>query len=101
MTPKRKDGGGLGLIVVVGWPGQWAATLDRDKANHLRIQAGQELTHFKLLPGASDADYNAYNYMVLTADSKPGDRKANPAASRVRAIPTSRWRLMGPCSMWR
>jgi alpha-galactosidase len=40
-----------GLIVVVGWPGQWAARFTRDKENHLQIQAGQELTHFKLLPG--------------------------------------------------
>lgn len=40
-----------GVIVVVGWPGQWAATLTRDGENHLRIRAGQERTHFKLLPG--------------------------------------------------
>jgi alpha-galactosidase len=43
--------GDEGMIVVVGWPGQWAAKFTRDKENHLRIQAGQELTHFKLLPG--------------------------------------------------
>ena len=42
---------GGGLIVVVGWPGQWAATFARDNENHLKIRAGQELTHFKLLPG--------------------------------------------------
>ena len=29
------------------------------------------LEYFDLLEGASDADYNAYNYMVLTAQSKP------------------------------
>ena len=40
-----------GLIVVVGWPGQWAATFTRDQANHVHVRAGQELTHFKLLPG--------------------------------------------------
>ena len=40
-----------GMIVVVGWPGQWAATFARDRENHLHIRAGQELTHFKLLPG--------------------------------------------------
>ncbi|MEZ5822156.1 MAG: carbamoyltransferase C-terminal domain-containing protein [Xanthobacteraceae bacterium] len=34
---------------------------------------------FELLPGASDADYNAYNYMVLTANSKPGARERIPA----------------------
>jgi len=40
-----------GAIVVVGWPGQWAAEFTRDKAKGLRLKAGQELTHFKLLPG--------------------------------------------------
>ena len=43
--------GGEGVIVVVGWPGQWAAEFVRDAATGLRIRAGQELTHFKLLPG--------------------------------------------------
>ncbi len=40
-----------GLIVVVGWPGQWAADFIRDADRGLRIRAGQELTHFKLHPG--------------------------------------------------
>lgn len=40
-----------GLIIVLGWPGQWLARFDRDDATTLRIRAGQELTHFKLLPG--------------------------------------------------
>jgi alpha-galactosidase len=40
-----------GLIVAVGWPGQWAAEFARDDARGLRLRAGQELTHFKLLPG--------------------------------------------------
>lgn len=35
--------------------------------------------YFDLLPGASDAGYNAYNYMVLTAQSKPGARDKIPA----------------------
>jgi carbamoyltransferase len=35
--------------------------------------------YFELLPGASDANYNAYNYMVLTALSKPGAREKIPA----------------------
>lgn len=43
--------GGEGLIVAVGWPGQWAAEFVRDGARGLSLQAGQELTHFKLLPG--------------------------------------------------
>ncbi len=42
---------GEGVIAVVGWPGQWAASFTRDGANGLRVQAGQEQTHFKLLPG--------------------------------------------------
>ena len=42
---------GQGMIIAVGWPGQWASRFTRDKENRLRIRAGQELTHFKLLPG--------------------------------------------------
>jgi len=42
---------GEGLIVAVGWPGQWAAQFVRDNARGLHLQAGQELTRFKLLPG--------------------------------------------------
>jgi alpha-galactosidase len=40
-----------GVIAVVGWPGQWAASFTRDEAIGLRVRAGQEQTHFKLLPG--------------------------------------------------
>lgn len=43
--------GNQGKIVVVGWPGQWAAEFRRDKGRNLHITAGQELTHFKLHPG--------------------------------------------------
>ena len=42
---------GEGLIVVIGWPGQWAAQFTRDEGNDLRVRGGQELTHFKLRPG--------------------------------------------------
>jgi carbamoyltransferase len=41
------------------------------------LEAARE--YFELLPGASDADYNAYNYMVLTAHSKPNAREKIPA----------------------
>jgi len=41
------------------------------------LEAAQE--YFDLLPGASDADYNAYNYMVLTAQSKQHARAKIPA----------------------
>ncbi len=37
------------------------------------------LEYFDLLEGASDAGYNAYNYMVLTAHSKPQARAKIPA----------------------
>jgi alpha-galactosidase len=43
------DGGGL--IVVLGWPGQWSAGFARDEGGGLSIAGGQELTHLKLLPG--------------------------------------------------
>ena len=42
---------GKGIIVAVGWPGQWAAEFVRDDAMGLHLCAGQELTRFKLLPG--------------------------------------------------
>jgi carbamoyltransferase len=41
------------------------------------LEAAQE--YFELLEGASDGDYNAYNYMVLTAHSKPRAREKIPA----------------------
>lgn len=41
------------------------------------LEAAQE--YFELLEGASDGDYNAYNYMVLTAQSKPHARDKIPA----------------------
>ena len=40
-----------GVIVGLGWPGQWAAAFTRDLQRGIRIAAGQELTHFRLLPG--------------------------------------------------
>ncbi len=42
---------GQGAIIGLGWPGQWAAQFTRDEGRSLRVRAGQELTHFKLLPG--------------------------------------------------
>ena len=41
------------------------------------LEAARE--YFELLPGASDADYNAYNFMVLTARSKPHAHEKIPA----------------------
>ncbi|MHB9130018.1 MAG: alpha-galactosidase [Armatimonadota bacterium] len=40
-----------GILLAIGWPGQWAASFTRDAANGLRIIAGQELTHLTLQPG--------------------------------------------------
>lgn len=41
---------GEGVIVAIGWPGQWAARFARDSERGLRVQGGQELTHFTLHP---------------------------------------------------
>ena len=43
-------GGGKGMIVVLGWPGQWSARFMRDQSG-LRLRAGQQVTHFRLHPG--------------------------------------------------
>jgi carbamoyltransferase len=53
----------------------------REAIRPLAPMATLEAAHqyFELLPGADDADYNAYNYMVLTAQSKPGAREKIPA----------------------
>lgn len=42
---------GEGVIVVVGWPGQWAAEFARDGATSARVIAGQELLRCRLKPG--------------------------------------------------
>ena len=42
---------GQGVILSIGWQGQWAIEFQRDNARGMRIRAGQELTHFRLLPG--------------------------------------------------
>ena len=53
----------------------------REAIRPLAPMATLEAAHeyFELLEGASDADYNAYNYMVLTAQSKPHARTKIPA----------------------
>ncbi len=42
---------GRGLVVAVGWPGQWAAEFKRDAGRGLHLRAGQELTRLRLRPG--------------------------------------------------
>jgi carbamoyltransferase len=54
------------------------------------LEAAQEF--FNLHQGASDADYNAYNYMVLTARSKPHARGKIPAV--VHADGTGRIQIV-------
>jgi len=42
---------GHGLLCALAWPGQWSARFTRDGEAGLRIDGGQELTHFTLHPG--------------------------------------------------
>lgn len=42
---------GGGVIIAVGWPGQWASSFVRDEKNGIQILAGQELTYLSLNPG--------------------------------------------------
>ncbi|MHB1767749.1 MAG: alpha-galactosidase [Phycisphaerae bacterium] len=42
---------GGGVILAIGWPGQWASSFARDSAQGLRVKAGQQLTHLYLKPG--------------------------------------------------
>ena len=45
----EKPGGGV--IVAVGWPGQWEASFARDHDRGMQVMAGQQLTHLYLEPG--------------------------------------------------
>ena len=40
-----------GVMVGIGWSGQWAALLGREEGLSLSVRAGMELTHLKLHPG--------------------------------------------------
>lgn len=40
-----------GLIMALGWPGQWECIFKRDTSNILNIVAGQQLTNLYLKPG--------------------------------------------------
>ena len=42
---------GGGMILAVGWPGQWEAKFERNKDGSLHLRAGQQLTHLVLKPG--------------------------------------------------
>jgi alpha-galactosidase len=43
--------GDEGIIIAIGWQGQWSSEFVRDDSDGIHIQAGQELTHFILHPG--------------------------------------------------
>jgi alpha-galactosidase len=43
--------GKTGIMVGIGWSGQWAAEFARENASAVRVRAGQELTRLKLHPG--------------------------------------------------
>ncbi len=40
-----------GVIIGLGWPGQWAAEFQRDEGTKVHVRAGQENTRFVLMPG--------------------------------------------------
>jgi alpha-galactosidase len=42
---------GEGVMVGIGWSGQWAVELGREGDTALRMRAGMELTHLRLHPG--------------------------------------------------
>ena len=45
------EGAQQGVLVAVGWPGQWAAEFLHAEEDQLHVRAGQELTSFTLRPG--------------------------------------------------
>lgn len=45
------DTGTEGITTAIGWSGQWEVKFEMDENEDLKVQAGQELTHFKLFPG--------------------------------------------------
>lgn len=44
----KPDGG---MMLGIGWSGQWAASFNKNSAKTVRVQAGMEITNLKLLPG--------------------------------------------------
>jgi alpha-galactosidase len=43
--------GAQGVILAIGWTGQWALDIERDNADRVHLRAGLELTHLRLHPG--------------------------------------------------
>ena len=83
-----------GVILVVGWPGQWQSQFIRDGGTGLHISCGQELTHFILHPGEEirtprivvqfwkgqwlDAQNVWRNWMREYNMPRPGGKKVTP-----------------------
>jgi len=44
------DWNGKGVIVVLGWPGQWSSSFKTDAQGNVHVSGGQELTHLTLHP---------------------------------------------------
>ena len=42
---------GGGMILAIGWPGNWGSSFTRDSGTGLRVKAGQKLTNLYLQPG--------------------------------------------------
>lgn len=40
-----------GVILGIGWTGQWAASFEKGETGKVRVRAGMELTHLRLHPG--------------------------------------------------
>jgi alpha-galactosidase len=53
---------GGGVILAIGWPGQWASSFTRDGADKLHILGGQEFTHLTLHP---DEELRAPRILLL------------------------------------
>jgi len=45
------DFGGEGMVIGIGWTGQWSATIGCDRENRVYVRAGMAATHLKLHPG--------------------------------------------------
>ncbi len=85
---------GRGVVVAVGWPGQWAADFRAGRDGRVRVRAGQEGTRFRLEPGEEvrtplialvfweGARHRAHNlwreWMVRHNLPRPGGRLAPP-----------------------
>jgi len=85
-----------GVILAVGWPGQWAAAFTRDGKLGLNVRAGQAQTHLKLHPGEqirtplvavqlwkgqwTDAQNVWRRWMMTHSMPKPGGKLPPPIA---------------------